>query len=139
LKHGARYSRYADDLTFSGPRTVIHGSRFKRTVEAILRDEGFPPQETKTRYMNRTESQRVTGLVVNEGTNAPRERRRWLRQEIYYLEKFGLVEHLARRRSDKSNYRSYIYGHVVSLFASNPREASGYLARLDQLPWETAA
>jgi RNA-directed DNA polymerase len=135
VKQGATYSRYADDLTFSGPREVIHGSRFKRTVEFILRDAGFPPQDAKTRYMDATERQRVTGLVVNERPNAPRERRRWLRQELYYLEKFGPVEHLDRRGVERSNYRAFIYGHVVALFASNPSEAGAYLDRLDQLAW----
>lgn len=137
VKHRATYSRYADDLTFSGARSVIHGRRFKRTVEAILRDSGFPPQDAKTRYMDNTERQRVTGLVVNERVNAPRERRRWLRQELYYLERFGLEGHLLRTGSERANYRSYIYGHVVALFASNPREAGDYLTRLDRMVWES--
>lgn len=104
-----------------------------------MRDEGFRPQEDKTRYMDQTDRQRVVGLVVNQTLNAPRERRRWVRQELYYLEKFGVVSHLEKRGSDRAGYREFIYGHVVALFVSNPAEASGYLARLDALPWDEAA
>jgi RNA-directed DNA polymerase len=134
-KRGVTYSRYADDLAFSGSRAAIHGSPFKRTVELILRDSGFPPQEKKERYMDDVVRQQVTGLVVNERPNAPRDRRRWIRQELYYLERFGIEEHLAARGSDRPNYRAYIYGHVVALFASNREEAGAYLARLDRLAW----
>jgi RNA-directed DNA polymerase len=135
-RRGATYSRYADDLAFSGASGAIHGARFKRAIEVILRDSGFPPQESKTRYMDGSTRQQVAGLVVNVRPNAPRERRRWLRQELYYLEKFGVASHLAKRGEKYSRYREFIYGHVVALFASNPTEARGYLRRLDQLSWD---
>lgn len=135
-KKGVSYSRYADDLCFSGPTTAVHGHRFKRTIESILRDSGFAPRKDKTRYMDQSARQSVAGVVVNERPNAPRERRRWIRQEIHYLERFGVEEHVARRGPNQRHYRAFIYGHVVALFVTNPEEAAGYLRRLDDLTWE---
>lgn len=135
-RRGATYSRYADDLAFSGPADAIHGARFKRAIESILRDSGFPPQDDKTRYMDGSTRQKVAGLVVNTRPNAPRERRRWIRQELYYLEKFGVASHIQKRGTGRSRYREFIYGHVVALFVSNPTDAAEYLRRLDKLPWD---
>jgi RNA-directed DNA polymerase len=135
-KRGTTYSRYADDLAFSGSTDAIHGARFKRAIESILRDSGFPPQDDKTRYMDGSTRQEVAGLVVNVRPNAPRERRRWIRQELYYLEKFGVASHLEKRGTGHSRYREFIYGHVVALFVSNPADAAEYLRRLDKLHWD---
>jgi RNA-directed DNA polymerase len=135
-RRGAIYSRYADDLAFSGSTGAIHGARFKRAIEAILRDSGFPPQQDKTHYMDGSTRQQVAGLVVNVRPNAPRERRRWIRQELHYLEKFGEASHLAKRGVGHSHYREFIYGHVFALFVSNPSEARGYLRRLDRMTWD---
>jgi RNA-directed DNA polymerase len=71
---GAYYSRYADDLAFSGDTRFARGlGRFGATVEAIVREEGFVLNPTKTRVMPRHGRQRVTGVVVNGHCNVGRE------------------------------------------------------------------
>src|SRR5829696_3531179 len=67
----ARYSRYADDLTFSGPadlpaRTLI------RVAAGIVREEGFAVAPAKTRVLRSHERQLVCGAVVNERVNVAR-------------------------------------------------------------------
>ncbi|WP_341365449.1 reverse transcriptase family protein [Yoonia sp. BS5-3] len=68
---GAQYSRYADDLTFSGGRgisgTLLH------LVPQILIDEGFVMQAGKKRLMSQATRQLVTGIVVNQHVNTPRK------------------------------------------------------------------
>jgi RNA-directed DNA polymerase len=127
------YTRYADDLTFSGQAVIARSS--KRTIEAIMRAEFFTPHESKARYLLPSERQAVTGIVVNEKANWPRDRRRWLRQEVYFLHKFGVVEHLRRREVSASRYKEFIYGHVYALNAVRPDEAARLLAQLDQVSW----
>ena len=127
------YTRYADDLTFSGDAVIASSS--KRTIEAIMRAESFTPHESKARYLLPDERQAVTGIVVNEKTNWPRDRRRWLRQEVYFLRKFGVAEHLQRRGVSASRYKEFIYGHVYALNAVRPDEAVELLAQLDQVSW----
>ncbi len=76
----AVYTRYADDLTFSLKRADQRSvSAICRLVCKILADFGYQVQPEKTRILRSHRQQRVTGLVVNEKVQLPRERRRLLR------------------------------------------------------------
>jgi retron-type reverse transcriptase len=130
-KHSLNYTRYADDLTFSGRFVPAE----QRTIESIIRDEGFSPNERKLRYLLPDARQSVTGIVVNEKLNWPRSVRRWLRQEIYYLGRFGVEEHLTRRDITHGRYKEFIYGHVYALHSVRPDEARALLAALDEVDW----
>lgn len=81
VKSGAVYSRYADDLTFSfanDNRPYIMG--VLRRVRKILGEYGYRVHgRKKLRVMRRHQSQRITGLVVNDKVQLPRELRRKLR------------------------------------------------------------
>ena len=91
---GIVYSRYCDDLTFSGdfdPEEVLKKS------EGFLKAMGFELNRKKTRVLSKASRQTVTGLVVNEKVQPSREYRRKLRQEIHYCRKYGVEEHLRRR------------------------------------------
>ena len=67
---GAQYARYADDLTFSGERSIR--DPLLQAVPDIIRDEGFFPNPAKTRTMAAHERQMVTGIVVNQRLNITR-------------------------------------------------------------------
>jgi retron-type reverse transcriptase len=80
-KHGAYYTRYADDLTLSfredHPRAI---RAVIRATKRIVADMGYQlHQRTKLHVRRRYECQIVTGLVVNERVDLPRATRRWLR------------------------------------------------------------
>ncbi len=77
---GINYSRYADDLTFSGP---VRLADYKGTIERIVREEGFEPNARKCRFMRRHQRQVVTGLTVNDGVSIPRPWRRRLRGLVH--------------------------------------------------------
>lgn len=86
-RFGATYTRYADDLTFSLPQTderqvaALIGS-----VRVIVREYGYKlHQRRKLRIRRAHQQQRVTGLVVNEAVNLPRQTRRRLRAIEHHL------------------------------------------------------
>ena len=82
------YTRYADDLTFSGN---LSGDRILSIIircRCRLNFLGLKLNPEKTRVNRRGSRQQVTGLVVNEKLQAPRELRRKLRQEMYYLNRY---------------------------------------------------
>ena len=97
--HGCRYSRYADDLTFSTDRAVFPPELLKPNSEGTvvigealavsLQQQGFRPNREKVRLSNRRGRQEVTGLIVNEKVNVRREYIRQLRAMIHALQKYG--------------------------------------------------
>jgi RNA-directed DNA polymerase len=88
-KLGCRYTRYADDLTFSwhGDAHAQVGALL-RAVAAIVRAEGFEIHPRKTRVMRSGARQKVTGLIVNQApegrppARVPRTTQRALRAAI---------------------------------------------------------
>ena len=114
-KLNLRYSRYADDLTFSGE---FDSGWLVMSVRAIALDEGFQLNEGKTRLMRRHQRQEVTGVVVNERLNARRELRRELRQLTYYIDKYGVEGHLNHIGELRAGFISHCLGlcsHVLHL------------------------
>jgi hypothetical protein len=101
-RQSVRYSRYADDLTFSGDAPV--------DIEAIRRivvKQGFKLRDRKIRTQWRGKSQFVTGLSVADpaGPRAPSVVKRRLRLELHYAKKYGVSGHLERIQSDWSPFR----------------------------------
>ena len=77
------YSRYADDMTFSGPSKSEKIGRTNEVisfVKRIVKAEGYTLHtDKKLRIARKHDRQLVTGLVVNKKPNLPRKKRRWLR------------------------------------------------------------
>lgn len=72
-KYGVRYTRYADDMTFSSMHNVYQiDSDFRRELMRIIDQEGFVVNDKKTRLQRDGQRQEVTGLVVNEKINLDR-------------------------------------------------------------------
>jgi retron-type reverse transcriptase len=82
-KRGLSYTRYADDLVFSGDLEREAFERVRRTVVCIIGEEGFAAHPGKTRCMGRGGRQLVTGVVVNETLGLPRGERRRLRAALH--------------------------------------------------------
>ena len=81
-KAGMRYTRYADDLTFSYPtkhKKTAEISRLIGGVKRILGEEGFQVNVKKTQVIRQSTHQEVTGLIVN-GKGMPRVNRQLKRQ-----------------------------------------------------------
>ncbi len=132
-RHNLQYTRYADDLTFSGD--ALRRPEISRTIGAIIRDSGFRPNETKTKYMPPSKQQRVTGIVVNERAAWPRVTRRWLRQEVHFVRRFGVEQHIARRGYRRGHYKQFLYGHLYSMHQVHPVEVAEHLDALRQVDW----
>ncbi|MBR4549772.1 MAG: RNA-directed DNA polymerase [Oscillospiraceae bacterium] len=99
---GLAYSRYSDDLTFSGDRIDV--KELIAFVRETVKKYGFSLNYRKIHVDGKGRRHRVTGIVCNEKLNAGADYRRKVRQEIYYLRKYGAADHL-RRRNDPA-YRN---------------------------------
>lgn len=100
-KREVRYTRYCDDLTFSGE---FDRQEVKNKVRGFLAAYGFELNEEKTRIQKKHQRQTVTGIVVNEKPQVSRTYRKKLRAEIYYCGKYGVESHL-RRSGEWENWK----------------------------------
>src|SRR5215470_9413204 len=81
-KHGLAYTRYADDLTFSGDDTT-RMAKLLKLVPSIVAAEGFAVNAGKTRIMRAGQCQSVTGVIVNKAMGLSRQERRKLRAALH--------------------------------------------------------
>jgi len=79
---GYTYTRYADDMTFSGNK---HPGYLIEEIRKILRNEGLLLNNRKTKIMMPHQRQNVLGITVNEKRSIPRKLRRSIRMQLYNL------------------------------------------------------
>lgn len=115
------YTRYSDDMTFSGkfnPREVIV------KVRKMLYKLGLELNNKKIHIIHKSSSQNVTGVVVNEKVQVSAKYRKEIRQEIYYIKKFGLESHLKKRNieMEKEKYLNILYGKILYVLQINSKD-----------------
>lgn len=89
--HDFVYTRYADDLAFSGA-SVDMARQLIKQVESIVRDEGFRLNREKTRVMTQASPQRIAGVTVNAAPGWSRKQRRLLRAELHRAQTIGATD-----------------------------------------------
>ncbi len=114
-----RYTRYADDLTFSGAFEV---NPLITLVKKELKKLDLKVNNSKTRLMYGHQRQEVTGIVVNKKLQVPRNVRRELRQVIYYISQYGLENHLLKIGETRANYLAHIFGICDFILFVNPSD-----------------
>jgi RNA-directed DNA polymerase len=125
-----RFTRYADDLAFSGNIDV---PRIISFVRRVLSDYGFSLRDEKTRVLRRHQRQTVTGVVVNDGPRANRGFRRELRQSAHYIARHGLADRMAHNEIAFANYRAHLIGKARHAQFLNPadRDAAALIKVLE--------
>lgn len=125
-KYRLRYSRYADDITFSGNRNVFRkDGSFQRELKTIIVGQNFTINEKKTRLQPKDMRQEVTGLVVSDRVNVSREYVRNIDNLLYIWEKYGEADAYAKflmhytpkqnLHKDKPNMRAVLQGKLLYL------------------------
>lgn len=93
-KYNITYSRYADDLVFSGD---ILYEDFMQLVEKNIMDEGFKINESKTRYYEESHRKMVNGLIIKQDRiRLPKYKRRIIRHEVHCIIKYGIINQIKR-------------------------------------------
>lgn len=127
------YTRYCDDMTFSGD---FDEKEIICLVKTELTKLGLHLKHRKTAVIPATKRQCVTGIVVNEKMNIAKNYRKKIRQEVYYIEKFGLDGHLNKIGvSDKERYLLSLKGKIAFVLQTipNDREFTKYKNFLDSI------
>ena len=114
------YTRYCDDMTFSGD---FDEKEIINLVKNELSKLGLYLKNRKTAVIPASKCQRVTGIVVNEKMNIAKEYKKKLRQDMYYIKKFGLDEHLSKIGiSDKEQYLLSLNGRIAFVLQTVPND-----------------
>jgi RNA-directed DNA polymerase len=132
-RYGLGYTRYADDLTFSGPREARSKlAVFLSQVRHIVDDEGFSLQLKKGRLQRPGGRQLVTGIVVNdaERLGLPRDELRRLRALLHNAKKTGLM---AQNREKLAHFEAYLRGKIAYVHMVQPDKAARLSSALDAL------
>jgi hypothetical protein len=100
---GFVYTRYADDLAFSGDDPAAL-RKLRSLVARVVSEEGFRVNPRKTRVARAGSAQRVTGVTVNAVAGLSRRERRVLRAELDRHARHGGTVEEGRRLAGKLAY-----------------------------------
>ncbi len=132
----ARYSRYADDLTFSGGADLAQAfRRFHIQVTAIAREEGFVVNMRKTRFMSAGARQMVAGIVVNQGTNVARRDFDRLKAILTNCIRHGAA---SQNRAGHADFRAHLAGRIAHMRSINPKHGEKLHALFGRIDWHAA-
>jgi hypothetical protein len=139
LVPGGRYTRYADDLTFSGPHLPTQNA-----LVEILAEFGFALALDKCSVLRSGRGLYVTGLSIEDGRapRVPRAIKRRIRQELYYSKKLTLDTHIGHRYGSMQSGINYIHG-TIQFIRGIERELgnnlhSSWTQLLEQAGYDTA-
>jgi hypothetical protein len=132
---GACYTRYADDLTFSGDEDFARSSRrFYRMVCRVVAEEGFAVHGRKTRFMHRGVRQQVAGVVLNSRPNLARPEFDRLKAILTNCLRHGPD---GQNRDGHADFRAHLAGRIGYLAQLHPARGRRLRELFDRIDWGT--
>jgi hypothetical protein len=129
------YTRYADDLAFSGNASLARSFEcFHVLVARIALEEGFELNTRKTRLMKQSGRQRLTGIVINRWPNLQRADYDRLKALLYNCVRFGPG---SQNRNGHPDFRAYLTGIVAHVEHLNSQRAARLRALFDRIDWDS--
>ncbi|TAN41876.1 MAG: RNA-directed DNA polymerase [Nitrospirae bacterium] len=128
-QYNCTYTRYADDMSFSGNAVPTQGD-----IEDILSNHGFKLNKKKFFLQKRGDKQYVTGLTVfdDKYPRIPKRIKKKLRLTLYYADKYGLLNHFEKIGIDWSFVDweiNKIDGWIAFMFSVEPALAKNFKAK----------
>ncbi len=123
------YTRYSDDMTFSGD---FNPGKLIKFVRGFLLSRNFILNDEKTKILPQGTRQIVTGITVNRKLQVPKYTRKRIRQEIYFIRQYGVVAHMRKindpkfikdNRLLKRTYLQSLEGRINYGLHINPKDS----------------
>lgn len=128
-----RYSRYADDLTFSGPGKAVPALHEIITlVRKVIRSERFYVNPRKCRVLRNGQRQSVTGIIVNDRINISRTEYDLLKATLYNCIQHGPA---SQNRDGHPHFEEHLRGRLAHALNVNPARAQKLLDLFDRINW----
>lgn len=126
-KFELKYTRYADDIAISGDKIPV---KFLDYISNIIVDEGFQINTNKTQLHNKKGKRILTGVSINSDIiKAPKDYKRRVFQEIYYVIKFGLLSHMSKKKIRNPNYLLSLIGKLNYIINIEPHNKKAHELR----------
>jgi RNA-directed DNA polymerase len=130
---GATYTRYADDLAFSGDKEFEkRAERFGLHVASILREEGFAVRHRKTRIMRQGVRQHLAGLVTNQRLNVQRSVFDRLKATLTNCARWGPE---SQNRERHPHFRMHLEGRVAFVETINSTRGKRLRTIFKRIQW----
>jgi RNA-directed DNA polymerase len=130
---GIQYTRYADDLVFSGKRKALGSAeRLKRLVCNIAVAEGLELNLGKTRVMRPGTRQHACGLTLNEHANVSRRDYDRLKATLHNCFRLGPT---SQNTDDIPHFRDHLMGRVAYVEAVNPPRGAKLRVVFEKIQW----
>ncbi len=127
------YTRYADDLAFSGPASLLRRGPFVQAlIGAIAAEEGFRINHRKTRLNTQAQSQRLAGVVVNQRPNLQRRDYDRLKATLHNCARFGPE---GQNHEGRQDFRAHLAGRIAHVAWLNPDRGARLKALWARISW----
>lgn len=129
----SKYTRYADDLAFSGNDRFEKGvERFSGHVAAILMEEGFTVHFRKTQIMRQSVAQHLAGIVTNQRMNVRRTDFDRLKAILTNCARLGPE---SQNRNAHQAFRLHLDGRIGFVEMINPVKGRRLRATFGNINW----
>jgi hypothetical protein len=131
---GAAYTRYADDLVFSGDERLERSlRRFHVSVCRIALEEGFEVNPRKSHFLRQGVRQQVAGVVLNVRPNVRRDEFDRLRATLTNCVRHGPA---GQNRDGQCDFRAYLAGRIAHFAQVNPSRGRRLWELFERIAWE---
>jgi RNA-directed DNA polymerase len=126
------YSRYADDITFSG---ILDRIPKISLLRHIIWDEGFSVNWEKVGIYKKGRRQLVTGLTISDGVHVPQKYKKDVKKHLYACKKYGVEHHLAFIKSNKGMYKEWLLGRICFIKSIESETGDILLNMFNEIDW----
>lgn len=128
------YSRYADDLTFSGDYESL--KRIKPVVSRIVHEEHLFVNHSKTQFIKKGGKFFVTGINVdNNKSTVPRKFKKKIEHHLYHCNKNGVEAHIIKCKINNRNFKQWLLGNIAFVFSIEEELGQKYFDEFNKILW----
>ena len=136
-KNDLVYSRYADDITFSGLRENLPKISF---LKKVIEGEGFRLNNSKIRlYTEKSNKRIVTGLLVDTSVRIPKKFKKEIFRHLHFCRKYSPIEHIDYLNRKRGNRKDYFYewlkGKISFVKMIEPEIGRKMFEEFNQIDW----
>ena len=130
----ARFTRYADDLTISGPEELTYALRtLIPLVQQIIRKERFQSNSAKRRVLRAHQRQSIAGVVVNTRMNVSRAEFDRLKAILTNCVRTGPS---VQNRECVEDFPAHLRGRIAHVLKLNPDRGQRLMAIFEKINWQ---